>query len=242
MNAPSTSLRIASAVWLCFGLAPGDSEGAPPQNDRADACLGQDRDPESRYILLHYVLCAGRHVDFYLTVERVFGVRSEGELSPFDKLYDFPEPPEIRTVDELARHLQATLTGIVVRRSQRNPKVLHLIEEPLTRQAGYALDQVADLRFSGKIGELPDALGKQVAGLHTMDRGDWRTNSSDYVTRIDVEFKDRTVRDILTEAVPLKGYHRFLWRAQTYQQDGRWYTQVGYRGPEEPPEDNSPTR
>ena len=57
---------------------------------------------------------------------------------------------------------------------------------------------------------------------------------NDHITQVELKNVEGKAREVLTQAVPLKGYTRFLWRAKSKRlADGKWSIQLMYFGPKE---------
>lgn len=113
-----------------------------------------------------------------------------------------------------------------------NPKIIHIIDEHLLRRRGYALDMViGELDFAGTVNRLVDAIaakGVPVSSLGGADVGDAMV--TDYKTIVQVKGKGLTVREALTDFVPLDGRGPILWLAQTRIEGPDQTTYVRFRG------------
>jgi hypothetical protein len=175
-----------------------------------------------------YASTVGGDLDCHLTVERV--TYDPERPSPFYTTYNVDEAP-LKTVPELIAKLRKTLKGVVVVQDKNNPKIVHLIDNQLLDKPGYPITQKASIIFKGVLADLSAELGKSVQGLGSRTGGFNLDAFDDHVTEVSVNVKDQPVRQILTEAVPLKNYNRVLWFAETSKKDGQWKTQVQFAGP-----------
>jgi len=150
--------------------------------------------------------------------------------SPFFR-YDLTPDPNIKTVQALVEKLRRELKGIRVIQNAKNPAVIHLIAERLSRIEGYAMDKELDVKYSGVIGELPGEVGRHVPGIG-FSRGAFIGEvPGDFRTQVKVDVKNQTVREVLTGCVPLKDYSGILWIATTWKKkDGQYQTTVRHQG------------
>ena len=132
---------------------------------------------------------------------------------------------------ELAADLSRELPSIVVIRDEEDPHVIHLVAASLKDRPGYPLNRRTSIAYKGRLTQLPDKLGEQLhTELYTQRVFATPFVSFDYRTRIDFTAKDEQVRSILSNHVPLVGYDRFMWLAETYVTGGKTVTTVDYKG------------
>ena len=170
-------------------------------------------------------------LDYHVTVERLLRIRGEKrQPSPFDR-DDLTLDPNIKTVESLVNKLRSKMKGVAVIQNAKNPAVIHLIDERLLKREGYGIDRKVDITYSGLIDDLGDALGRQVPGIGSPRGALIGEIPGDFRTKVKVDAKDQTVREVLTGCVPLKGYRRILWVAKTWKdKDGQYHTLVRYSG------------
>ena len=129
-------------------------------------------------------------------------------------------------IDALVKHLDAALHDYHVVRSTARPRVVHFIARELL-VPGYPLDQQIDVDYAGKIRALPDAVTPLVNGK-VRARQSFPVGGGypfgDWVTEVDVHFRNTTVRDVLTLAVPLEVYGKL-----PLEQYGPWIWESVYR-------------
>ena len=178
-----------------------------------------------------YLADVCEELDCYYTVEQREGTRER--LSPLENAEFLPE--SVATIDALVEKLRRDLPEVTVRRSTVRPQVIHLIETDLLEAGGYGMEQTVTLQYTGTPHGLTDTLGERLTGIGRRSWGSFPIAVVDGVTEISVDVKDQPVRDVLTEAVPLKGYSRPMWDARTIRRDGGEFTGVNFYGPEDPP-------
>jgi hypothetical protein len=219
-----------------------------------------------------YLRFLAKRLDFYFTIEE--GPRRFYSPGIADSSAT-TLPVDVASIDDLVARLNEALDGVKVFRSETLPNVVHLVSKKLLDEAGatekaaekegaaeeYSLDRrVSFDRFEGRLNLLPSRVGDAAGGGLTA----WSVGvPPDYVggdseTKIAVSATDRTVRDVLTAAVPgvakmpLEGvladvlppdedfpeapappaiYDRLLWTAQQRASDSP-LVQVRYSGPE----------
>jgi len=175
-------------------------------------------------------------LDCRFTVERMtFRAGTPREVrrrdpSPFFR-YDLTRDPNIKTVEALVEKLRREMKGIRVIQNAKNPAVIHLIAERLSRIEGYGMDKKLDVTYSGSMGELAGEVGKQVPGIGFSRGGAIGQVLGDFRTQVKVDVKNQTVREVLTGCVPLKDYSQVLWIATTWKkEDGQYQTTVRHQG------------
>jgi hypothetical protein len=117
------------------------------------------------------------------------------------------------------------------RKCIRNPSVIHVIESELLGLNGYALDAKVSINYQGTIDLLAWELHQSVDAINRKTSGLTREVFDDHLTKVSIAAKDRRVREILTDCVPLNGYHTILWRAETRMVGGQPNTTIQYYGP-----------
>lgn len=107
-------------------------------------------------------------------------------------------------------------SGFVFKIDQKHPKVIHVIDSQLIGLEHYAIEQTVDFEYAGTLGmHFMRALHNEVDHLEPRMGGDWRRSFDDNMTPIAIAIKKQQVRQLLTDAVPLKCYESRLWRAVT---------------------------
>lgn len=143
---------------------------------------------------------------------------------------------EPRSLEESIAKLSREVPGFEFRRNERNPKIIHAIDKRLLKLDDYDLDEEVDFEYSGVLGELSRALQRKLPAIGPKTSGLVGEVFDDHVTETEVRAKGETVRQILTEAAPPKGYGPILWRAETTISEGEAKTTVQFYGPNRIPE------
>ena len=195
-----------------------------------------------------YAAAMAEKFDCYLTIE---------ESDDFDAPPDMParwsslaakymlRGCKADTIEQFIDTLHRELEEVRILRDPENPKVIHLVDEPLLKIEGYFMDRKVDLDYSGPLGGVLDELEKKYPdfGLRTKANrvvGVTGTTvklvdvAGDRTTSVRVSVQTQSVRDLLTRSVPLKGYHRILWRSETAKTGGKYVSSVTYSGREPP--------
>ncbi len=189
-------------------------------------------DPDKAIFWKEYVARMTGELDCYLTVEMMPRKAVAGEpfpVSPFDASY-LARSPAVKTIGQFAEKLQREMVGVRVTRDVAAPRVIHLVDEPLLKVEGYLMERKVGLDYSGSLGGVIVALEKKHPELGlTSDDG---KTVGDKVTRVQIAVENHTVREVLTNAVPLKGYQRVLWKSATSEKGEKHITRVLYSGPD----------
>lgn len=186
--------------------------------------LEEERSRE--YSLVNELFAVGEQFHCWFTIERASTPTSKTLLRARFKIdYD------IESIDVLREVMQAQLDGSVIRKDPKHPRVLHVIDAALAKDPDYAMDKPATLKYSGVVGELPDKIGEVVPTI-AMRRGGFGGIDmiNDRLTRVEVDAKEVSVRDILTNAVAIEKYESVLWIAETFEQDGKRETMIQFLG------------
>lgn len=176
-----------------------------------------------------FLFSVGDKLDCYFTIET--WQRGGDHQSSF---YDAKSTGEkISSSDALIAKFRRDLPGVTILRDPANDRIIHLIDAGLSNRDGYPLEKKASIDYSGPLEDLPNQLGKSM--WYAVRRSDplGCDFQSDVVTMVKVHFEGKTIRQILTDSVPLKKYGRILWIAQTYghRSDNRTASEITYIGP-----------
>ncbi len=138
--------------------------------------------------------------------------------------------------DAFLAYLQKSkkLAAYSFERDQGQRDVIHIVDRRLIGLKGYALEKKVDLEFAGNLMQLCWTLHRRIGNMvpqrfFAIGSPGW----GDYTTEICLSVKDRTVRGLLTEAVPVKCYNLTIWTAITELTDvnhRRMLTEVTYSG------------
>ncbi len=114
--------------------------------------------------------------------------------------------------------MRRTVPGFTYYVNRREPRVIHVIEAVLTRQKDYGMNAIApQINFTGTLMALTHAIGMQgipVAPSLVHDSDDFPF--LDLSTELKVSARHLSVRDVLTDFIPLHGRSsRIIWLAET---------------------------
>jgi len=128
--------------------------------------------------------------------------------------------------------LVQTVPNFSYRSDPHNPKIIHIIDDRLIRRPGYALDQVVDnLEFSGRVGELVDAIARKGVPISSMGPFDAsELMFTDFRSTLQLKGTGLVVRDILSDFISLTGRGPILWFAQTALEGSDTTTYVRFQG------------
>ncbi len=188
-----------------------------------------------------------KHQDIYWQSYAIDVASALGCYATFETLNDLPrngsrfenveikDDEEIKTAKELTSKLEHACPGLSVAANKRNAKILHIIDTKLSTIKDYSLEQRIDVKYEGIASELAFTIRTRLPGFGPMDFGVLGTEFDDNVTLVHIDATRETVRDILTNCIPLQKYGAALWRAQTFL-DGEnpLRTKVQFYGPVNP--------
>ena len=142
--------------------------------------------------------------------------------------------PNVSSIDDLVKEFEqkANLRVIVDRQDKAHP-ILHVIDKDLGKKCE-VLDQKIDFHYSGVVGDIAAAMEEQgiPIGPPRFGAASGGFVGSDHVTKVTIDVKQKSIRDILTHCVDLDKYKRTIWSAETLQaKDGTWKTQIYFSGP-----------
>ena len=217
MNGPTIVAAALLSVTMCSNVSQGEEPVETQEVKKVDWDLYLAELPEQ--------------LDCHFTIERV-------GTAPGDKIhrsafyrYNLTPDRNIKTSEALVQQLRREMKGVAVIQNTKNPAVIHLIEEPLLKIQDYVMDKKVDITYNGLIDKLAVELGKQVEGIGPRRGALIGDVPGDFRTQVKVDAKNQTVREVLTECVPLKDYSRVLWDTRTWKKkDGQYKTIVRYHG------------
>ena len=195
-----------------------------------------DEEPE-KVALQSYLFDVGDRLDCYFTIEKVL-LQEKEVLQPVDAFgplsnLDIIERKKPENTDELIKMLRSQLKGVTVVRNREQKQVIHLIEERVQKIDNYVMNRKVTLKYKGPIGELKGPLSKLEPRIGVPIMFPIVANiifSGDYDTPSEIDVKDCQIRDLLTKAVPIKGYMRIIWEATTEKRDKDWRTEYMFWG------------
>jgi hypothetical protein len=169
----------------------------------------------------------GKDLKCYFTLEKVERDGDDPKADPVDVMDD-----EVFTdIDTALAKLSKHVEGFSFIKNKEHPNVVHVIENCLLKTPEYPLDKKVSVQFSGTPLGLIKSLERQETGIEIRRGGDNTQAFDDDVTEIQVQAKEKTVRAILTDCIPLKGYNPKIWIAETRFERGKPRTIVQFHGP-----------
>src|SRR6266446_2490983 len=186
-------------------------------------------------ILTLYLAEMSAKLGCYFTFERFQADNHVSLINAMSGL-GIAEDKNVTDIRSLISKLRHDLQGCVVTQSKTNPKVIHIIETPLTKLKDYVMEQKVSITYSGDLGPgrrhgLVLELSKKLDTIGPRTQGDNTMMFDDHLTKVDIRAKNEKARDILTNYVPLTNYAPFIWTAETRKADGKSKTIVQYFGP-----------
>jgi len=186
-----------------------------------------------------FLQMAGAQTGCYFTLEYSSPRERKRRLDVNVKNYD-----NVTSVESLVSRIRRDLPGFEVQPNERNSNIFHIIERECAKEDEYPLNLKTSLEFTGtpngwssvekgvvvtnEVG-LMSTLALKVKGLRlsSVFPGSQGTLYLDTKSRISVHATNETVRNIITDCLPLEGYSPVLWRAITLKGE----TWIGFSGP-----------
>lgn len=200
-------MKKSNLIMTVFGIASLLAAGTLGQ---AKASRPADKTVELRQVLKE----VGNRYDCYFTME--IGLKAGDVTNSLEGRRVSQELKQKSLKQELER-LSETVPSFTYKFDIYNSKIIHVIDTGLAREKNYAMEQVIDtISFDGTVFDFVNAVGQK--GVSVSSRGFFDTRELqliDLSTRVYVNEKKKTVRNILTNSLPLKGRARVLWIART---------------------------
>jgi hypothetical protein len=175
-----------------------------------------------------FLFAAGEKLDCYFTLETWELWNDHPSCFKDVEIRD----DKLASIDALVAKLKHEIPGITVTRDPANGRILHLIDGSLLKESHYVLEKQASIDFTGPLEDLPNELGKGMWWAVARSERAGCDFQNDIVSMVKVHFERQSIRQILTDAVPLRKYGRILWIAHTRRKnDGELTTDVTYVGP-----------
>ena len=221
--------KCASAATICLIASALVMSAAETKNTRP------------HYSLPYTLVKIGQERGIFFTVEELpqtsgqTGAPTGGGLHLPDEL---ARDSAVRALesDERIKSIEAETPSIAFGRTARtDPSVVHVIDNRAGELKSPLDEKLSNFEFDGTIVKLIQALqarGIRIALLPGGTIGDPLLMRNDHGTVVHVRAQQQTVRDILSNCVPLKGYSHVLWMARTITQDGAAVTYIHFLGPE----------
>ena len=206
-------LAVMAPVWLLSNCRAGNIK--PPRQE----------------IMAQYLRESGNQLNCYFTIEEA-KVHAGQIHSSYSQKYI--AGTKVRTLNELIEKLKNDLPDTLVVRDSSDPKIIHIISKETKSTPEYPLDHRLTLSYNGDLPGLASAIGRKMNGA-VGPRGSFTTvdMEMDYITAVDVNVRDKPIREILSAGIPLAGYSRVLWKACPFdaQEDGSVAMYIQFYGP-----------
>jgi hypothetical protein len=171
----------------------------------------------------------GKQYDVTFTLEEaVLEDRATGRIRGF-RHRPLNEDADLKTALE---NLSRTVPNFTWQTDVNNPKIIHIIDDHLLHRNGYALDRKIDvIDFTGTVGGLVDTIaarGIPVSSVGAFDSQELMF--TDFNSNVQVNGKNLTARDALSDFISLEGRGRILWFAETHVEGSDPTTYVRFQG------------
>ena len=125
--------------------------------------------------------------------------------------------PQMHSLTQVLELLRTTIPNLTYKVDRYNSKIIHIIDRRLEQRKGYAMEKIIDnISFDGTLMDLVNTISKK--GVAISSQGFLTTTDlfvGDGLTQVRIIEKNRRVRDLLTNYIPLNGRGRILWIAET---------------------------
>ncbi len=186
----------------------------------------------SRLPYFLYLSEVGEKLDCYFTFET-------NNTQPLERSGSFIVPGDDGTIDGVVAKLNKEFKRFRAVRDNAYPSVIHLTDVTLTAVNDYGLDRTVTVNYQGTIDgflaqlhQLLPAVGNVRKSAHDGE-GLKLKEFSDTTTRVMVDARDLSLRQVLTSVVNLSGYKRTIWSAHTNIENGKHFTGIIFHGPKE---------
>ena len=175
--------------------------------------------------MVKYLGEMARKLDCYFTIE---GYERGAGAIYYPNISD---ESTITSIKDLAIKLQRDLPGSEVVQDAENPAVIH-IKANIKNTHYKIMDQKATLNYKGAARGAPDRIAKQINGglSQPIYRDAPIVTPDDYHTLVEIKAKDRPVRNLLCDYLPLSDYSCILWLAEDVNLNDRPFIQFYYYG------------
>ncbi|MGI8979505.1 MAG: hypothetical protein ACR2FY_09790 [Pirellulaceae bacterium] len=140
---------------------------------------------------------------------------------------------QAKSRESLVDALKSELNDALIFVDALHPQVVHIVDNSLEKVGTYSMVQKTTVKFEGVLADLPVKIGESIKGIDTRRGGSNTDAYNDHVTKVRIEAKAKSVREILTDAVPIEKYSRVLWVAETFQEGEQTKTWIQFTGPAE---------
>src|SRR5581483_1177646 len=133
-----------------------------------------------------------------------------------------------KDLQEFLVSLNKALVGATAFRLSPESKVIYIAKRETITDPRYAMNLKVSIRYKGVPSLLLDELNKVSGKIGRPNFGTIGERQGDLESHIGVDSQDLTVRQVLTDYLPLSKYHRLLWVAETNEDYSR--TWVRFKG------------
>jgi hypothetical protein len=160
----------------------------------------------------------GNKYDCFFTIEDSMNENDPSSSLRAQRILNSSEANNLS--NELER-LRQTIPNFTYEFNKQNAKIVHIIDARLLQRKRYALqDVIGSIDFKGQINELPAEISKHGISVDPMLSYSLHEHP-DFITTVEVKGERLSVRDALTNFVPLEGrLNRTLWVARTNVAEG----------------------
>lgn len=179
----------------------------------------------------HYLRLNGDRLGYQFTFEEI---HRPGERSPGQGVL-IRDDERITSIEQLIAKLSKAIKGLSFIVDKKHPRVVHIIDDELLKMEGYVLDKPINIQFKGTPRGLVEDLEAKMPNISARRSGTNTEAFDDDLTQISADDRDKPLRDVLTDIVPLKEYGPFLWIAETSFVEDRPVTIIQHYGPRRQP-------
>ena len=216
---------IYLSILIWFTSVPAYSDAPSPQETGETKPSQKVEHP--KILLKQYLVEEGEKLGCYFTIEDDAKGDTPVQFSDINVL-----DQDSDTIDHLVDSLKQQVPNAIFERSIKNPKVIHIVASSLDQDKNYVMNQNLNFTYIGVLGMLPQRLDEHTDS-HIGPRPFFYEGeaSDDAITSVTIKAKNTSVRNILTDYVPLSNYHRIIWTSLTKHAAGKLDTWVQYDGP-----------
>lgn len=221
-------IRLAAVIAITTSLFNGGEVRNMNAQETAVDIPDDDYDPA-----IYLAKMSRKFPDARFTVEMLF-------TSDTFRPLEMPLNSKLAMLEELAAEFERRLdVRVLIDRSDKKHPVIHLIDKALG-QKSELLDQKIDLKYTGRVAQLPDTIQRQLPEevrkrfpelTQTRFGGGSLMVGMEGVTRVEIDVKNKSIRHIFTHCVDLDHYNETIWVSETALRDKGWITQVRFNGP-----------
>src|SRR5262249_42499082 len=192
---PLSTMGFFLSVLSACGFVLGAQQKVASQKPSGDMHLRQ------------YLEELSTKFDCYFTVEEI-PLRGQSEwILAFRMQYDV----NVVSLEQALSTLRKQMPQIRFCRDKSNTAIVHIVDVRLGRQRNYIMEQPVEVKYSGPVQSLVDAIGRkcddQIQSRRHLGAEGF---GPDMTTRVRVSARGGPIRRVLTDYVPLSEYERIL--------------------------------